>query len=296
MNDMIQSETYIYKSVGDCDIKADVYQVFKTSSRSPVLVHIHGGCLMYGSRGLNGIQLGKYLDAGYTVVTIDYRLAPETLIPDIITDIQDAFVWVREQGPELFNADPDRIAAAGHSAGGYLALMSGCCVIPRPKAIVSFYGYGDIIADWYSKPDLFYRRQPAVTREESGIDIKGKTICQPYRGRGKDKLYLYCRQNGLWPITVSGVDPVEDPDYFIPFCPERSIEDDYPPTIFLHGDQDTDVPFRQSVDMANALSEKGLTYKLVIMKGYGHGFDESMDDPKVANAFDAVLSFLAKHL
>ena len=52
----------------------------------------------------------------------------------------------------------------GHSAGGYLTLASGFLFRPRPRAPVSFYGYGDIAGAWYSRPDPFYSKQPAVSK------------------------------------------------------------------------------------------------------------------------------------
>ena len=175
----ITPQTYTYKTVGNCDIKADVYRHSDNPTPTAAIVYVHGGCLIYGSRkGINSKQLELYLRAGYTVISIDYRLAPETKLPEIITDLQDAFQWIRNSGLDLFLVDPERIAVVGHSAGGYLALMSGCCVAPRPKAIVSFYGYGDIVGDWYSKPDPLYCQQPTVSEEESGRHAKGLIISE----------------------------------------------------------------------------------------------------------------------
>ena len=114
---MTDIETHIYKRVGDCELKANIYQRSETPSPSPILSHLHGGCLMYGSRGINEAQLEKFLANGYRVVSIDYRLAPETKLPEIIEDLQDAFSWVRNRGPDLFNADPDRLVPVGNSAG-----------------------------------------------------------------------------------------------------------------------------------------------------------------------------------
>ena len=52
------------------------------------------------------------------VVSIDYRLAPETKLPAIVEDVQDACRWVRERGPKLFRIAPERLAVMGGSAGG----------------------------------------------------------------------------------------------------------------------------------------------------------------------------------
>ncbi len=289
--------TPTYKTVGDCRIKADVFRPPAGSSPSAAIVYIHGGCLIYGSRkGINPQQLEFYLQAGYTVVSIDYRLAPETKLPEIIADLQDAFRWVGDAGPRLFNVDPEWIGVVGHSAGGYLALMAGCCAAPRPRAIVSFYGYGDIIGDWYSKPDPFYCQQPAVSLEESEWHREGPETSELYEGRGRGRLYLYCRQNGLWPLAVGGRDPFKEPSFFAPYCPTQNISPDYPPTLLLHGDCDTDVPYQQSVLMAEKLSHHRVRHELITMTGRGHGFDREMDDPLVKEAFEKALAFLEEHL
>jgi len=112
--------SYTYKVVGDCKIEADVYRT-PDDNVSPAILWIHGGALILGNReGLPRQQLERYVQAGYAVVSIDYRLAPEVKIKSIIEDVQDAYKWVRQRGPELFRIDPDRIAVIGHSAGGYV--------------------------------------------------------------------------------------------------------------------------------------------------------------------------------
>ena len=133
-------QTYTFKAVGDCEIRADVYSPASGGAR-PGIVWIHGGALISGSREvIQPGQLANYLEAGYVLISVDYRLAPETKLPEIIQDLRDAFQWVRERGPGLCGVDPNRLGVIGHSAGGYLTLMSGCCVAPSPQALVTFYG------------------------------------------------------------------------------------------------------------------------------------------------------------
>jgi acetyl esterase/lipase len=290
-------ESTVYKTVPGCEIGADVYRAQGGSTPSPAILWIHGGCLMYGSRkGIPPAQLAQYLAAGWTVVSIDYRLAPETLLPAIIEDLRDAWRWVRAEGAERYDIDPQRIAVVGHSAGGYLSLMAGACVEPRPQAIVSFYGYGDIVGDWYSKPDPYYCQQPAISREQAYADIGDTPIAAAEGARAESPIYYYCRQNGLWPTVVGGRDPAEHPAFFAPFCPIRNVGPDYPPTLLLHGDQDTDVPYQQSVLMAQELSRQGIENKLITIRDGPHGFDGDPGAPQVREAFDAVLGFLARHL
>jgi len=291
----VTRSTYTYKTVGDLRIRADVYRRPGDAVR-PAVLWLHGGALIMGNRrGLNAVQAEKYLDAGYTIISIDYRLAPQAKLPEIIEDLADAYRWVRIDGPKLFRIDPNRIAVVGHSAGGFLTLMAGFRLTPRPAALVSFYGYGDIAGAWYSRPDPFYNRQPAVAKEEAYQAVGTRVIAED-QGGNRGRFYLYTRQQGLWPLEVAGHDPDKDPRAFDPVCPVRNVSKDYPPTLLLHGDKDTDVPFEQSVLMAKELERHGVRHELITMPGRGHGFDGAMSDPEIAATFDRVLAFLNKQL
>ena len=303
-------QTYIYKTVQDCQIQADVYRLPGGQQR-PAILWIHGGGLIFGNRQyLNPEQAELYLKAGYAIVSIDHRLAPEAKLPAILEDLQDAYTWMRGPGPELFQIDPGRIAVIGHSAGGYLTLMSGFYLHPRPKALVSFYGYGDIAGEWYSLPSPHYSQEPAVSREVAYRGVGARVIAgSSFSGAADPRwlFYLFCRQQGVWPKQVAGHDPHTEPRAFDPYCPIRQVTQDYPPTLLLHGDQDTDVPYEQSQQMAAALERNGVTHRLITMEGFGHGFDTAPDPslpgkpsglkhPKVAEAFAVVLAFLKEHL
>jgi dipeptidyl aminopeptidase/acylaminoacyl peptidase len=162
---------------------------------------------------------------------------------------------------------------------------------------VAFYGYGDIAGEWYSRPDPFYCQKPAVPKDEAfaavGHGIISETVA-PERFR----FYLYCRQNGLWPEEVAGHDPDKDAKVFDPFCPIRNVTKQYPPTLLLHGDQDTDVPYEQSVLMAKMLERQQVEHQLITMTNRGHGFDggrKAAEDPVIAESFERVLAFLKRH-
>jgi acetyl esterase/lipase len=115
-----EKQTYIYKTVGDLKIEADVYRP-PGEGPFPAILMLHGGALMMGSRNLGSQQLDRYLGAGYAVVSADYRLAPETKASGIFEDLCDAWRWLRTE--KSLRIAPNRIAVTGGSAGGYLALV-----------------------------------------------------------------------------------------------------------------------------------------------------------------------------
>ncbi|HLJ16588.1 MAG TPA: alpha/beta hydrolase [Bryobacteraceae bacterium] len=262
------AQSVTYKTAG-CEIRADVYGASEGAAK-PALLWMHGGALILGSRkGVMRPFHAGLLEQGYVIVSIGYRLAPETKLPAIVEDVQDAWKWMHEQARRL-GIDRGRIATGGASAGAYLAQMTGFCLNPRPRALVSYFGYGDIVGPWYSQPDEFYRTQPLVSREQAIAAVGTAPVADPPRGNQRDKFYLYCRQNGLWPIQVTGRDPQTENKWFNFYCPIRNITAKYPPTILIHGTADTDVPYTLSKDMDAMLGKAGVTHEFIAVDGAEH--------------------------
>jgi acetyl esterase/lipase len=302
----LEQQSHTYKKVGDLEIRAEVFFDPASPTPRPVIVHIHGGALMGGQRAAKldaGARLEmKLIDAGCAIVSIDYRLAPETKLPEILQDVVDAHAWVREHGPALFGADPGRMATMGGSAGGYLTLVAGYRVSPRPRALVSFYGYGDIAGDWYSKPSPYHAPDKPIS-EEHAWSVVGKTpLTQPPPNMALRRLafYTWCRQTGYWPKAVTGFDPATQDEKFDSFCPVRNVTEEYPPTLLLHGEKDTDVPCEQSVVMAAELKRVGVEHELVTYPNGFHGFDAFWQAPQfrddAIDAQDRAYRFLIEHL
>ncbi len=235
--------TFVYKRAEQCDIKGDFYSV--SDPQAPLIVYIHGGGLIWGSRNdMNKEQINLYNKAGLNVFSLDYRLAPETKLAEITEDIQDALVWLKGEGREMADYDAENIAVVGSSAGGYLALSSGTFRI-KPKAIVSFYGYGDITGDWYRKPSAYFTNMPIVQEQLAQQLIQEGTISEaPIEKRYA--IYLYCRQQGKWIDFVTGLPSTSGMEQLHAYCPLMNIDANYPATLLLHGDMDEDVPFEQS--------------------------------------------------
>jgi acetyl esterase/lipase len=290
--------TYTYKQVDDLKIQADVYEPAGEGTSRPVVVWIHGGALINGHRAsVPRRLLTPLLEAGCVVVSIDYRLAPETKLPAIIADLEDAFRWVRGVGPDLFAADPERIAVMGGSAGGYLTLAAGHRVQPPPQALVPFWGYGDLIGSWYSEPSPHPRhRRTIYTREEAFAQVDGPPISDSRERVGNGGIfYQYCRQQGIWPKEVSTWDPKEEPERFFPYMPVKNVTEDYPPTLLIHGTDDTDVPYEQSVMMAAEFREHGVEHRLITVEHGEHGL-AGADPAKVDAAWEEAIAFVLNRL
>ena len=88
-----------------------------------------------------------------------------------------------------------------------------------------------------------------------------------------------------------GHDPDAEPKAFDAFCPLRRVTAQYPPTLFVHGTNDTDVPHEQSVLMDRELAHRGVPHELISVAGAGHGLG-GVDRKVVAGIHDRVLAFL----
>ena len=293
-------KTYTFKTVGDTEIMADVYRHSDVKVR-PVVVWIHGGALVMRSRtGVPGQLMDLCKSDGFVLVSIDYRLAPEVKLPAIVDDVKDAIAWVRRDGPKLFHCDAIKLVVAGGSAGGYLTMMTGCVVEPRPTALVAYWGYGDVDGDWYAKPSEHYRTTAALVAKDDAYTGVGKVVVIGTEGntdrqKARSRFYLYLRQNGLWPKEVVGFDPATEHAKFDPYCPIRNIDERYPPILMIHGTLDTDVPYDQSAAMAKELARRNRPHELITVPGAGHGLAGG-DKELVADSHAKAATFIRQQL
>ncbi len=294
--------TAVYKTVGDLPIHADIYRPPADRVPSdrvlPVVVWIHGGALINGHRqGISGRVRAYAINRGFALVSIDYRLAPETKLPAILEDVEDAFRWIRGPGANQFHLDASRIAVTGGSAGGYLTLATGYRVQPRPQALVAFWGYGDLLGPWYSSPSSHPRHNRIKpTREEAWKQVSGAPVADSRERKGDGGLfYNYCRQTGLWPKHVSGWDPHSEPEKFFPFMPVKNVTADWPPTLMIHGTADTDVPHEQSAMMARQFADHKVRHHLISIENGEHGLAGG-DADRIEQAYHQAEQFLDQAL
>lgn len=286
-------KTLIFKENDQFTIKADFYETNR--SQAPAIVYIHGGGLLWGDReDLSEEMIQLYTNNGFALFSIDYRLAPRSTLSDILEDVQDGLLWLVNEGPKEFSIDPSRIAVVGSSAGGFLALCTGMFT-HKPRAIVSFYGYGDISAQWALEPSKFYCEKDIVSMEIAKSTVSDQIITNATVDE-RFLLYLYARQSGQWIQEVTGLNPSLHKEELLKFCPIHHVTKEFPPTLLLHGTNDVDVPYEQSAFMRAALVKEGVPAKLITIPNGEHVFEKDFNNPVVQKSLHQVIDFLQLHL
>jgi acetyl esterase/lipase len=135
-----------------------------TDARAPVLLQVHGGAWVMGSKRGQAYPLLTHLAArGWVCVAINYRLGPRSVWPDQLVDVLQAVGWVRAN-IAAYGGDPGFIAITGGSAGGHLCALASLAagdpefqpgfedVDTSVQAAVPFYGVYDFTnvedAEW----------------------------------------------------------------------------------------------------------------------------------------------------
>lgn len=186
----------------------------RSDSATPALVYLHGGGFVLGTLdGSDELCRAIAAGSGWTVVSLEYRLAPENPYPAALEDCVDAYAWLLRSAPDL-GIDPARIAIGGDSAGGNLA--AALCLYRRdegsalPVAQVLAYPAVD---DTFTRPSWSdFADAPLLGAAE------GRWFWEQYVGAGHlggDPLAAPMRAEslrGLPPalIITAEVDPIRD--------------------------------------------------------------------------------------
>ncbi len=119
--DLSISERLIPGTEAAPDVRVLVYLPTPAQEALPVLLWLHGGGYIMGSANADDPMVKSIISAiGCAVVSVDYRLAPETPYPGPLEDCYAALKWVSTHANQL-GIDPNRIAVGGSSAGGGLS-------------------------------------------------------------------------------------------------------------------------------------------------------------------------------
>jgi acetyl esterase/lipase len=114
----------VYGKGGDIDLHLDIYHPRAgVAPRRMAIIHLHGGGFTRGNK--TGVESAAraFAEIGYVGIASQYRLAGQARWPAQLEDVKAAIRWTRANATRL-GIEPDRIAVAGYSAGGLMALAA----------------------------------------------------------------------------------------------------------------------------------------------------------------------------
>lgn len=129
----------VYKKVGERELSLHVFEPAgqEPPAKRPAIVFFHGGAWQIGDPNQFYYQCDYLAKRGMWAASAEYRLTgPGVRVADCVLDAKDAVRYVRSHAGEL-GVDPDRIAAAGGSAGGHLAATTAVVPEENPPGTVS---------------------------------------------------------------------------------------------------------------------------------------------------------------
>ena len=250
-----------YLTANNFEAKLDVYSRSDSTTPQPTLIWIHGGGWTGGAKESATFSLLPYMEMGWNVVNVEYRLAKISLAPAAVEDCLCALRWVIRNAKQ-YGFDTSKLVVSGGSAGGHLALttamipasegMDRQCPGTEPlkvAAVVDWYGITDVV-------DLL-----------DGANMKAYAV--QWMGSMPNRVEIAKRVS---PLTY--------------------VRAGLPPVISIQGDQDPTVPYDHSVRLQEALKKVAVDGELITIPGGKHGGFTRAENQR---AYAAIKAFLTKH-
>jgi len=224
------------------------------------ILFLHGGGWQGGSQRQWHSVAQHFCERGFACASATYRLAPTWKFPSQVEDARLAMAYVRSQG-DRYGYAPDRIAAVGSSAGGYLV------------ALLATIRAGDSLA---ATPELAVQD----TRPNAAVCYCSITTLRPWEG------------HETFIAGFLGKTEQEAPELYRAASPQDRVCGGEPPFLFLHGDADQSVVLSQSLDMCNKLRQAGGWAEVVVLRGVEHGYGYGVVTPAQKESVAHVERFL----
>ncbi|HUM07062.1 MAG TPA: alpha/beta hydrolase [Terriglobales bacterium] len=263
----------VYHTANNYENKLDVYRPAEAKGPTPVVIVIHGGGWVEGTKEERVLEMMPYLQMGFAAVNVEYRLGRVSLAPAAVEDCRCALHWVFAHAKE-YNFDPQRVVLQGGSAGGHLALITGMLTPaagfdrecrgtenywsgapgtngdPRVAAIVNWFGITDVLDELH------------------GPNAKGYAV--------------------VWLGNQANADEIAKR-----VSPINYVTGNTPPIITIHGDRDSLVPYSQAVRLHKALDAAKVPNQLLTVPGADHGGYTYEQNQK---AWSAIRQFLQENV
>ncbi|MBT1170592.1 alpha/beta hydrolase fold domain-containing protein [Bifidobacterium sp. SO4] len=203
-----------------------------TNETHPVVVFIHGGSWVHGDKSLAERMplVNIFLQQGYMVASIDYRLTTEAAWPAQINDCKSAIRFLRANA-DTYGIDRERIAVFGESAGAHLAMMMD--VTTDDKFVNSSDGNGSVSSNVQAVISDFGISDVSKWGEYAADTADASYAKNLLLGKG----YTYKQAEEASPLTYANADAA--------------------PILLLHGKNDRIVAYQQTIFMEQKLREVG---------------------------------------
>jgi acetyl esterase/lipase len=242
------------------ELKLDVYSRRDTQTPQPALVFMHGGFWVAGSKDAQTLNILPWLEKGWNVVVVGYRLGGVAPAPAALVDTFCALRFVAAHADQ-YNIDVQRIVASGQSAGGHLALGLGLLAdegydrgcpagdTPRVAAVINWFGVTDVV-------DVIdgSHRSDSAARWFGDMD--------------HDAALALARR----------------------LSPLQHVREGLPPILTIQGDADAVVPYAQGQALDAALDRTSVPHEFLTIPGGGHG---RFTAPERARIYETINRFLA---
>ncbi len=250
-----------YQVSDNWESRIDLYVPRQAPGSTPVLMYIHGGGWVGGSKEGSSLRLAPWLEMGWAVVNVEYRLGQVARAPAAVEDCLCALRWVIASAEE-YGFDTERIVVTGNSAGGHLALTTG--ILPA-SAGLDRQCPGDeelsvaAIINWYGITDV----------DDLLAGPNTRSYAVEWMGSQLDRQDIAARVS---PLTY--------------------VRAGLPPVLTIHGDADPTVPYEHALRLQTALDEAGVPNRLHTVPGGRHG---GFSRDETLAIFQTVRQFLGEH-
>jgi acetyl esterase/lipase len=273
----VRSEDVVYGRKFGTALTMDVFTPRKDANGRGVILVVSGGWFS-AHEAIQPVFVERLIARGYTVFAVVHGSQPKFTIPEIVQDMNRAVRFVRFHA-EDYKIDPDRIGIYGGSAGGHLSLMQGTAgdhgnpeskdpverTSSRVQAVACFFPPTDFLN--YGKPGENAIGRGVLAGFKAPFDFHERDAKTGTFERVSDESKILEIGRQISPIT--------------------HVSADDPPTLIIHGDADKLVPIQQAESFVAKLKEAGVTAKLVVKPGAGHGWADLPKDMELfADWFD----------
>ncbi|NJL83811.1 MAG: alpha/beta hydrolase [Chloroflexaceae bacterium] len=270
-------------AIEDKKLRLDLYLPDSKARPVPLLIYIHGGGWLQGSK--EDCPKRRVTKRDYALACLNYRFSDRALFPAQIQDVKQGVRWLRANAKQ-YGLDPNRFGAWGPSAGGHLSSLLGTSAgvgsLEKPGEDLSISSAVQAVCNWYGVTD--FTQVP-----EAFSEAASQAVWEKYQNR---RWFNY-----TWVTHHLVGGPVSQRRQLAAQAnPIAYIDPSDPPFFILHGEQDSVVPISQSELLAAALEAHQVPVEFIRDRHRGHDHTGPNGDRFDPQLIDSAIDFFDRQL